>query len=161
MVYCQYRFFFALRFDYDDPQFRQNVEDVDALFNYLSFTMPENFLPILEYLPGSKVMKKISLIVLFVLILYIPSTIFQIYRDGSSWVEPVLSQDNCFLLKNHNAVTPVRLEPVAFALESSTKPHCVSWANTFFYSGTIQKISYRVFIKYFISIQHRNHMKNK
>ena len=56
--FCQYRFYFALRFDYDDPQFRQNVEDVDALFNYLSFTMPENFLPILEYLPGSKVMKK-------------------------------------------------------------------------------------------------------
>ena len=28
---------------------------------------------------------------LFDLILYIPSTIFQLYRDGSSWVEPVLS----------------------------------------------------------------------
>ena len=25
------------------------------------------------------------------LILYVPSTIFQLYRDGSSWVEPVLS----------------------------------------------------------------------
>ena len=25
------------------------------------------------------------------LILYIPSTIFQLYRNGSSWVEPVLS----------------------------------------------------------------------
>ena len=33
---------------------------------------------------------------LFYLILYIPSTIFQLYRDGSSWVEPVLS----FLLKD-------------------------------------------------------------
>ena len=30
-------------------------------------------------------------IVLFDLILYVPSTIFQLYRDGSSWVEPVLS----------------------------------------------------------------------
>ena len=29
--------------------------------------------------------------VLFDLILYIPSTIFQLYRDESSWVEPVLS----------------------------------------------------------------------
>ena len=29
-------------------------------------------------------------IVLFDLILYIPSTIFQLNRDGSSWVEPVL-----------------------------------------------------------------------
>ena len=28
---------------------------------------------------------------LFDLILYFPSTIFQLYRDGSSWVEPVLS----------------------------------------------------------------------
>ena len=30
-------------------------------------------------------------ICLFDLILYIPSTIFQLNRDGSSWVEPVLS----------------------------------------------------------------------
>ena len=29
--------------------------------------------------------------VLFDLILYVQSTIFQLYRDGSSWVEPVLS----------------------------------------------------------------------
>ena len=28
--------------------------------------------------------------VLFDLILYVPSTIFKLYRDGSSWVEPVL-----------------------------------------------------------------------
>ena len=31
------------------------------------------------------------LFVLFDLILYVPSTIFQLYRDESSWVEPVLS----------------------------------------------------------------------
>ena len=79
--FCQYRFYFALRFDYDDPQFRQNVEDVDALFNYLSFTMPENFLPILEYLPGSKVMKKISLIVFHGHIFFYSGTIQNIdYR---------------------------------------------------------------------------------
>ena len=30
-------------------------------------------------------------IVLFDLILYVPSTIFQLNGDGSSWVEPVLS----------------------------------------------------------------------
>ena len=30
-------------------------------------------------------------ICLFDLFLYVPSTIFQLYRDGSSWVEPVLS----------------------------------------------------------------------
>ena len=28
---------------------------------------------------------------LFDLILYVPSTIFQLNRDGSSWIEPVLS----------------------------------------------------------------------
>ena len=32
-----------------------------------------------------------SINVLFDLILYVPSTIFQLNRDGSSWVEPVLS----------------------------------------------------------------------
>ena len=50
---------------------------------------------------------------LFDLILYVPSTIFQLNRDGSSWVEPVLSKDKCVLLKDHNTVTPVRLEPAA------------------------------------------------
>ena len=39
--------------------------------------------------------------------------IFQLNRGGSSWVEPVLSYDKCVLLKDHNAVTPVRLEPAA------------------------------------------------
>ena len=32
-----------------------------------------------------------AIICMFDLILYIPSTIFQLNRDGSSWVEPVLS----------------------------------------------------------------------
>ena len=50
---------------------------------------------------------------LFDLILCVPSTIFQLNRDGSSWVEPVLSKDKCVLLKDHNAVTPVWLEPAA------------------------------------------------
>ena len=57
--------------------------------------------------------KKFCLFVLFVLILYVPSTIFQLNSDGSSWVESVLSYDKCVLLKDHNAVTPVRLEPAA------------------------------------------------
>ena len=35
--------------------------------------------------------EKILKICLFDLILYVPSTIFQINRDWSSWVEPVLS----------------------------------------------------------------------
>ena len=53
------------------------------------------------------------LLCLVVLILYVPSTIFQLNRDRSSWVEPVLSWDKCVLLKDHNAVTPVRLKPEA------------------------------------------------
>ena len=50
---------------------------------------------------------------LFDLILYFPSTIFQLIRDGSSWVEPVLSYDKCVLLKDQNTVTPVKLKPAA------------------------------------------------
>ena len=33
----------------------------------------------------------LCIVCLFDLILYVPSTIFQLFRDGSSWVEPVLS----------------------------------------------------------------------
>ena len=33
----------------------------------------------------------IDIVCLFDFISYIPSSIFQLYRDGSSWVEPVLS----------------------------------------------------------------------
>ena len=50
---------------------------------------------------------------LFDLILYVPSTIFQLKRDRASWVEPVLSWDKFVLLKDHNAVTLVRIEPTA------------------------------------------------
>ena len=54
-----------------------------------------------------------SFVCLFDLILYVPSTIFQLNKEGSSWVEPVLSQEKCVLLKDHNVVTPVRPEPAA------------------------------------------------
>ena len=53
------------------------------------------------------------------------STIFQLNRDRSSWVEPVLSKDNCVLLKDHNAVKPVRFEPAApgsWVKHSTTEP---------------------------------------
>ena len=36
----------------------------------------------------------------FDLILYIQSTLFQLCRDGSSWVEPELSKDKRVLLKD-------------------------------------------------------------
>ena len=45
--------------------------------------------------------------------------------DGSSLVEPVLSYDKCVLLKDHNAVTQVRLEPTALrsrVKHSTTEP---------------------------------------
>ena len=37
---------------------------------------------------------------MFDLILYVPVNIFQLCRDGSTRVEPVLSKDKCVLLKN-------------------------------------------------------------
>ena len=39
----------------------------------------------------TEVMAQDDTVTLLVLILYVPSTIFQLNRDGSSWVEPVLS----------------------------------------------------------------------
>ena len=53
------------------------------------------------------------------------STIFQLHRDWSSWVEPVLSQDYMCLAQGHNTVTPVRLEPTALrsrVKHSTTEP---------------------------------------
>ena len=41
--------------------------------------------------PTQSDINKIMFVYLFDLILYVPSTIFQLNRDGSSWVEPVLS----------------------------------------------------------------------
>ena len=46
---------------------------------------PDQTVPIGAVCSGS------MLFVLFDLILYVPSAIFQLNRDGSSWVEPVLS----------------------------------------------------------------------
>ena len=56
---------------------------------------------------------QIMFVCLFELILYVRSTMFQLNRDRSSWVEPVLSSEKYVLLKDHNAVTPVRLKPAA------------------------------------------------
>ena len=42
---------------------------------------------------GQSTGSALKTIVLSDLILYIPSTIFQLCRDGPSWVEPVLSYD--------------------------------------------------------------------
>ena len=42
-------------------------------------------------LEGTGLVGDMSPLILFDLILYIPSTIFQLNRNWSSWVEPVLS----------------------------------------------------------------------
>ena len=66
-------------------------------------------------------------IFLFDLILFVPSTIFQLYRGRSSWIEPVLSYDKYVLLKDHNAVMPVKLEASAHmsrVKHSTTEPLC-------------------------------------
>ena len=60
--------------------------DILTFINLIFFLTFINEIPeerILEHLP--------SFVCLFDLILYVPSTIFQLNRDGSSWVEPVLS----------------------------------------------------------------------
>ena len=61
-------------------------------------------------------------LVCFDLILYVPSTIFQSYRDGSSWVEPVLSWDQCVLLKDTTQWRRWGSNPQPLGLESSTLP---------------------------------------
>ena len=52
--------------------------------------MQDNIFPADE-LVDSVYYKQYDFLFLFDLILYVPSTIFQLNRDGSSWVEPVLS----------------------------------------------------------------------
>ena len=68
-----------------------------------------------------KIMKNFLRFCLFVLKFYVPSTIFQLHREGSSWGEPVLSYDKCVLPKDHNAVTPVRLKPAASSYGKCSK----------------------------------------
>ena len=70
----------------------------------------------------------------FDLILYVPSTLFRLNRAGSSWVEPVPSYDKCVLFKDHNPVTPVRLEQVAPRSSSQAlyqrAPEYIIWNNS-------------------------------
>ena len=76
------------------------------------------------------------------------STILQLCRDGSSWVEPVQNKDICVLLKD-TTVLQVRLKPAApwsRVKHSMTEPLCSQ-------SGfiTLCKI---IFIKYTIQCFH-------
>ena len=84
----------------------------------------KQFLPYRFYCTAYiKIKPRTLFCVLFDLIIYVPSAIFQLNKDGSSWVEPVLSSDKCVLLKDHNAVTPGRLEPAA---PRSRVKHCIT-----------------------------------
>ena len=74
----------------------QIIVDIWVLVSMMDF-MPDKgeqetgiFLPLLwEKRCDVKALR--SCLCLFDLIFYVPSTIFQLNRDGSSWVEPVLS----------------------------------------------------------------------
>ena len=70
--------------------------------------------------------KTFFFVVVFYLLLYIQSTVFQLCQDWSSWVEPVLSSDNCVLLKNTTQCRQQGLNLLHLSLESSTLPlsHC-------------------------------------
>ena len=59
--------------------------DLDTARSYCVYQLflPWNF--------TKEIQEMVIFLCLFDLILYIPSTIFQLCRDGSSWVEPVLS----------------------------------------------------------------------
>ena len=59
----------------------------------------------------------LSLFCLFYLILYVPSTIFQLNRDRSSWVEPVLSWDK-FLSVMLSCLVVTRWERAGWPLGS-------------------------------------------
>ena len=65
----------------------------------------------------------VCFVCLFDLILYVPSIIVQLYRDGSSWVVPVLSWVKCVLLKDHNAVLPGEARTRGPSVSSQTLYH--------------------------------------
>ena len=62
----------------------ENMTFVIGMLNYVSY----QFVLVLSILRPKK---PFGLICLFDLIVYVPLTIFQLYRDGSSWVEPALN----------------------------------------------------------------------
>ena len=62
---------------------------------------------------------------LFDLILYVPVNIFSVILGRvflGSWVESVLSKDECVFAQGYDPVRPVRLKPATLSLELSTLP---------------------------------------
>ena len=74
------------------------------------------------------------------------STIFQFCRDRIYWVEAVLSNDKCVLLKDTTQWRPWGSNPWPLGLESSTLPlsHCAPSLFTFFVRGNMLKISHHI-----------------
>ena len=79
----------------------------------------------------------VDFVCLFHLILYVPSTIFQLCRDGSSWVEPVLTlktprknaSENVVCCKLPNITDELCIEANSVDPEqeqSDLGPHCLS-----------------------------------
>ncbi|KAL4235681.1 Cytochrome P450 2J2 [Mactra antiquata] len=48
---------YGSRFEYDDPIFKRLLSNIDIVFKNLTPILPENFVPLLRFLPGSKLMK--------------------------------------------------------------------------------------------------------
>ena len=64
---------------------------------HLCVIVKDNLVPVVYNTPNQECNVHLYLCLLFVCLFvyfdYVPSTIFQVCRDGSSWVEPVLSYD--------------------------------------------------------------------
>ena len=98
---------------------KKNIMPSDTPMSHFFYLLPIYTRENKDFSPK---INKHCLVYLFDLILHVPSTIFQLYRDEFAWVEPVLSSDKCVLLKNHNAVTLGGTNPRSFGLKSSTLP---------------------------------------
>ena len=121
---CAFQSFCSSVFDFGKAVFDMSLH-VHCLFFLYHNSRSKIIVRIGATYQGSAQWAQLMFVCFVCLILYVPSTIFQLYRDVSSWVEPVLSYDKCVLLKDHNAVTPVRLEPAALrsrVKHSTTEP---------------------------------------
>ena len=83
------------------------VPSLIAARSHTSIVIDHGIISTVTFLPSAESFKKkvkairesMRSMYWYEVILYVPSTIFQLYGDGSSWVERVLSKNKCFLLK--------------------------------------------------------------
>ena len=87
--------------DVDVPANRKQILNVGITHVFSCINIFQVLMKLFEYeaiRPSFQTSSKgtgVCFFCLFDLILYAPSTIFQLDRDGSSWVEPVLSSIKC------------------------------------------------------------------